>query len=473
MLDRFTEEAVAFIDRSAGQENPFFLYFALTAPHVPLIPESRFVGTTGLGYYGDFVAQIDWIVGQVLDALDRAGIADDTLLVFTSDNGSPMEDRPNWLADHHVTNPSADWYWSTVHKPNGDWRGIKSTIYEGGHRVPYLVQWPGVVPAGSETAFTFAHVDLYATVADILGHRLDDEEALDSLSILPVHARPTGHAAQIGRQPLGKGHVRRSERPVEARARQRWRWLGRVWFHWDALRPPLQTLRPVKHPVGGRRTSSKNRARAPTNSKSGSRRSVPARSGRNCTRTTLRWSALALSGIEIGEFAGEVWGYSAQVANKVTSTTVTATPADEYATVVISDGTNSTVGTEATVELREGGNTIMVTVTAEDMVHNGDLRGSRRPRKRRYGGPGTPRCVPGDHERVELHGGGGRDRSGDADGDRHRHPGFGPDLVPQRWRRPGEVHHHQLRSAGLGGRRRISRLRTTGTLTASIRSRCR
>ena len=90
VLDRLTEEAVAFIDRSAGQENPFFLYFALTAPHVPLIPESRFVGTSGLGYYGDFVAQIDWIVGQVLDALNSAGVADDTLLVFTSDNGSPM-----------------------------------------------------------------------------------------------------------------------------------------------------------------------------------------------------------------------------------------------------------------------------------------------------------------------------------------------------------------------------------------------
>ena len=366
VLDRLTEEAVAFIDRSAGQENPFFLYFALTAPHVPLIPESRFVGTSGLGYYGDFVAQIDWIVGQVLDALNSAGVADDTLLVFTSDNGSPMDDRPNWLAEHHVTNPWATWYWSTVHKPNGDWRGIKSTIYEGGHRVPYLVQWPGVVPAGSETAFTFAHVDLYATVADILGHRLEDEEAIDSLSILPVLR---GEQATPRRSV-----VHHSARAMFAVRSGPWKLVlgnggggwGGTGFIGTPFARPYRLYNLPSHPGETKNLIEEHRARADElEERLSTIRSSTKRSQLYSDDASL--GALALSGIEIGEFAGEVWGYSAQVANSVTSTTVTATADDEYATVVISDGKNSTVGTEATVELREGGNTIMVTVTAEDM----------------------------------------------------------------------------------------------------------
>ena len=393
VLDRFTEEAVAFIDRSAGQENPFFLYFALTAPHVPLIPESRFVGTSGLGYYGDFVAQIDWIVGQVLDALDRAGIADDTLLVFTSDNGSPMEDRPNWLATHHVTNPSADWYWSTVHKPNGDWRGIKSTIYEGGHRVPYLVQWPGVVPAGSETAFTFAHVDLYATVADILGHRLDDEEALDSLSILPVMRgqQATPRRSVVNHSAKGMFAVRNGPwKLVLGNGGGGW---GGSGFIGTPFARPYKLYDLSSTPWEGKNLIEEQRVRADElEERLSTIRSSTKRSQLYSDDASL--GALALSGIEIGEFAGEVWGYSAQVANNVTSTTVTATPADEYATVVISDGTNSTVGTEAAVELREGGNTIMVTVTAEDMVTTGTYAVVVARENAATGDPGLPGASP-------------------------------------------------------------------------------
>ena len=393
VLDRLTEEAVDFIDRSAGQENPFFLYFALTAPHVPLIPESRFVGTSGLGYYGDFVAQIDWIVGQVLDALDRAGIADDTLLVFTSDNGSPMEDRPNWLATHHVTNPSADWYWSTVHKPNGDWRGIKSTIYEGGHRVPYLVQWPGVVPAGSQTAFTFAHVDLYATVADILGHRLDDEEAIDSLSILPVMRgqQATPRRSVVNHSAKGMFAVRNGPwKLVLGNGGGGW---GGSGFIGTPFARPYKLYDLSSTPWEGKNLIEEQRERADELEERLS-------TIRSSTKRSLLYSddaslgALALSSIEIGEFAGEVWGYSAQVANNVTSTTVTATPADEYATVVISDGKNSTVGTEATVELREGGNTIMVTVTAEDMVTTGTYAVVVARENAATGDPGLPGASP-------------------------------------------------------------------------------
>ncbi len=393
VLDRLTEEAVAFIDRSAGQENPFFLYFALTAPHVPLIPESRFVGTSGLGYYGDFVAQIDWIVGQVLDALARAGIADDTLLVFTSDNGSPMDDRPNWLATHHVNDPSATWYWSTVHKPNGDWRGIKSTIYEGGHRVPYLVRWPGVVPAGSETAFTSAHVDLYATLADIVGHRLEDEEAIDSLSILPVlrGEQATPRRSVVNHSAKGMFAVRSGPwKLVLGNGGGGW---GGSGFIGTPFARPYKLYDLSRTPWEGKNLIEEQRARADElEERLSTIRSSRKRSQLYSDDASL--GALALSGIEIGEFAGEVWGYSAQVANNVASTTVTATPDDEYATVVISDGKNRTVGTEATVELGEGGNTIMVTVTAEDMYTTGTYAVVVSRENAATGDPGLPSASP-------------------------------------------------------------------------------
>ena len=393
VLDRLTEEAVAFIDRSAGQENPFFLYFALTAPHVPLIPESRFVGTSGLGYYGDFVAQIDWIVGQVLDALARAGIADDTLLVFTSDNGSPMDDRPNWLATHHVNDPSATWYWSTVHKPNGDWRGIKSTIHEGGHRVPYLVRWPGVVPAGSETAFTSAHVDLYATLADIVGHRLEDGEAIDSLSILPVlrGEQATPRRSVVNHSAKGMFAVRSGPwKLVLGNGGGGW---GGSGFIGTPFTRPYKLYDLSRTPWEGKNLIEEHRARADElEERLSTIRSSTKRSQLYSDDASL--GALALSGIEIGEFAGEVWGYSAQVANNVTSTTVTATAADEYATVVISDGKHRTVGTEATVELREGGNTIMVTVTAEDMYTTWTYAVVVSRENAATGDPGFPSASP-------------------------------------------------------------------------------
>ena len=185
VLDRLTEEAVAFIDRSSQEEAPFFLYFALMAPHVPLIPAERFRGTTGLGPYGDFVAQVDWTVGQVLDALDRAGVADDTLLLFTSDNGSRMERFPDGAQDH-VHHASISGYGGNRHRANGDWRGMKGEIHEGGHRVPFLVRWPGVVEAGSATAATVSQTDLYATLADVVGEAPDARVAPDSVSLLPM-----------------------------------------------------------------------------------------------------------------------------------------------------------------------------------------------------------------------------------------------------------------------------------------------
>ena len=185
VLDRLTEEAVAFIDRASRDPAPFFLYFALTAPHGPLLPGPRFRGKSGLGRYGDFVAHVDWVVGQVLDALDRGGERDDTLLIFTSDNGSVMEPLGEDRLDH-VDYSTIRGYRSDRHLANGGWRGIKSEIWEGGHRIPWLVRWPGVVEAGSEATATVSQTDIYATLAEIVGEGRTPGVAPDSVSLLPM-----------------------------------------------------------------------------------------------------------------------------------------------------------------------------------------------------------------------------------------------------------------------------------------------
>ena len=172
VLGQLTQEAVAFIDRSSQTEAPFFLYFALTAPHPPIVPDSRYRNTSALGRYGDFVAQMDGVVGQVLNALERVGVADDTVVLFTSDNGSYMKVLPDGAADH-VGDYSIHGYQPSRHRANGPWRGSKSDVYEGGHRVPLLVRWPAVVEAGSASTAVVAHTDLYATLADILGSSWD------------------------------------------------------------------------------------------------------------------------------------------------------------------------------------------------------------------------------------------------------------------------------------------------------------
>ena len=155
VLDRLTEEAVGFIEREGQAGEPFFLYLPLTAPHVPLVPNADFRGLTGLGNYADFVAQVDWTVGQVLDAVDNAGVSQNTLVIFASDNGSFKGGIPVPNHDDHMS--------------NGVWRGRKTTIYEGGHRVPLMMRWPAGIEAGSTLAATVSLTDLYATLDDILG----------------------------------------------------------------------------------------------------------------------------------------------------------------------------------------------------------------------------------------------------------------------------------------------------------------
>jgi arylsulfatase A-like enzyme len=180
IMPEITRRAVRYIDAAAGntQRTPFFLYFPLTAPHYPVVPALEFRGKSGAGDYGDFVVQVDWTVGQVLDALERNGLAADTLVFFTSDNGPEItgEVKPG------VYDRARQY----GHYSMGPLRGAKRDAWEGGHRVPFLARWPGKIAAGSTSDQTIAHVDLMATVAATLGVTLPDNVGEDSVNILPV-----------------------------------------------------------------------------------------------------------------------------------------------------------------------------------------------------------------------------------------------------------------------------------------------
>ena len=185
-LDDLTRRAAAVIRERARKEPPFFLYFPLTAPHKPVQPHPRFIGKSGLGLYGDFVMQVDWTVGQVMQSIDSAGIGKNTLLIFTSDNGSFMRRLGSEEKEDHVSDATIQAYNETHHTANGELRGTKADVWEAGHRVPFFARWPGVIAAGSTCDKPTAHVDLFATCAEIAGAKLPDDAAEDSFSWLPL-----------------------------------------------------------------------------------------------------------------------------------------------------------------------------------------------------------------------------------------------------------------------------------------------
>ncbi len=185
-LDDLTRRATHVIRERAKKDQPFFLYFPLTAPHKPVQPHSRFIGKSGIGLYGDFVMQVDWTVGQVMQAIREAGIGKNTLLIYTSDNGSFMYRRGADEKDDHVSDPTVQAYNEKHHTANGDLRGTKADVWEAGHRVPFFARWPGVIAAGSTCDKPTAHVDLFATCAELTGAKLPDDSAEDSFSWLPL-----------------------------------------------------------------------------------------------------------------------------------------------------------------------------------------------------------------------------------------------------------------------------------------------
>jgi arylsulfatase A-like enzyme len=158
------KKTVEFLDHPARKEKPFFLYLPICPPHTPIVPAPEFVGKSGTkgkeNQYGDWLYQGDWVLGQVLEALERQKLADNTLIIVSSDNGA-------------------------AGRSYAPLRGSKSSIYEGGHREPFLVRWPGKIKAGAVCDDTICLNDLMATCAEIIGAKLPDDAGEDSVSILP------------------------------------------------------------------------------------------------------------------------------------------------------------------------------------------------------------------------------------------------------------------------------------------------
>lgn len=176
MLPRLGQRAVSYVAEhaeAARAGRPFFLYLPLTSPHTPILPTAEWKGRSGLGDYADFVMQTDAVVGDVLAALDKHGLAENTLAIFTADNGcSPAAGTGRLEQQGHFA--------------SAQFRGYKSDLWDGGHRVPFFVRWPGKVKAGSHSAQLICHTDFMATCAELLGVKLPDTAAEDSVSILPA-----------------------------------------------------------------------------------------------------------------------------------------------------------------------------------------------------------------------------------------------------------------------------------------------
>jgi arylsulfatase A-like enzyme len=172
VLSVFENKAAEYIQKQKSGE-PFFMYIALTSPHAPIIPSSEWQGKSSLGQYGDFVMQTDSIVGGITDAVDAAGLAENTVIIVTSDNGcSKVADIPALKKKGHY--------------PNANYRGSKSDLWDGGHRVPFIVRWPAGVKAGSSSDQLICLTDLMATCADLIGCDLPATAGEDSVSFAPA-----------------------------------------------------------------------------------------------------------------------------------------------------------------------------------------------------------------------------------------------------------------------------------------------
>ncbi len=173
ILPTIGRRAADVIRTRKSTEEPFLLYLPLTSPHTPLAVTDRWRGESGLNLYADFVMETDAIVGNVLEALKESGQKQNTLVVFTSDNGCAP-----YIGADHLENQG--------HDPSGPLRGYKSDVWEGGHRIPFIVRWPGVVEPGTERDELVHQVDLMATFADIVNHKLPPDAGEDSVSFLPL-----------------------------------------------------------------------------------------------------------------------------------------------------------------------------------------------------------------------------------------------------------------------------------------------
>lgn len=186
LTDTLFNRAVDFI--AARKLVPFFLYFAMNEPHVPRAPHPRFVGKSGMGPRGDAILQLDWSVGELMRNLHALGIAEDTMVIFSSDNGPILFDG---YQDQAVE-------LAGKHRMSGPYRSGKYSIYEGGTRVPMIVNWPGHARAGHVSRAMISHVDLLASLAALTGQTLEADQALDSFDL---------HEALLGRSEQGRDHL--------------------------------------------------------------------------------------------------------------------------------------------------------------------------------------------------------------------------------------------------------------------------
>ena len=172
VLPTFASKAVAFLEQAArNKTEPFFLYFAMTAPHTPWVAQPAFVGKSRAGEYGDFTMQVDHTVDQVLQTLTKLGLDDNTLVIFSSDNG------PVWFREDIQ---------KYGHRSAGRFRGMKLDAYEGGHRVPLVARWPGKIKPGSLSTQLVCFTDMLATFAAVVGDTLSPQAVTDSYDMLPV-----------------------------------------------------------------------------------------------------------------------------------------------------------------------------------------------------------------------------------------------------------------------------------------------
>ena len=183
VLPTFTNKAIEYIEKQKEEEQPFFLYFPMNAPHTPWVPTDYFEGKSQVGEYGDFVQMVDHHVGQILESLEENGFGENTIVFFASDNGAYW--HPEFIDSFN-------------HRSNYIFRGMKSDVWEGGHHIPFMVKWPGKIEAGSVSKQITSLTDFFATVQEITGTD-DAHHPRDSYSLLPILL---GEQNAINREPV-------------------------------------------------------------------------------------------------------------------------------------------------------------------------------------------------------------------------------------------------------------------------------
>ena len=177
LVDKFTNKMLSQLEEFAKDDKPFILYYTPSHPHIPHLPNERFKGTSQAGALGDVIQELDWSVGEVLKTLDRLGLGENTLVIFSSDNGGYTVNQSDLEESLRFNG----------HVPNGPiLRGGKGDLVEGGHRVPFLARWPGKIKPGTRSAETISLTDMMATFAAIIGQELPEGAGPDSYNVLPA-----------------------------------------------------------------------------------------------------------------------------------------------------------------------------------------------------------------------------------------------------------------------------------------------